>query len=450
MHFDEARQRFDQLTTRWRQGQITQEQYVASVNELRVQDPSGTWWQLDPASGGWIFWNGSQWVPGAPPTAAVPGHRREPPRTSPVPADGKKIMDMKTFREISRTQPMSQRPQRWFDLFSILAGVVVAVLWFLYGSIRAGTEGFDLITPILLIGIPVMLALYRRRIDEILVSVQPFRRRIPRPLLIGLGVAVPFLTAFILYNVFNISQYPLLHWNIIAGTLLCYVIVRDPALAPEGSGGTGMNGRLPALIILVCCLCVTSVMADDCERDPFNAQDCLRTAGYAQLLAGVVSATSGIFVNFPSFIQAVQPSGGRAGSHEVHDWKQQNEDEFQRFVDKGREGYHYDKDQDAWIKDSELVNLERQRTQQLAELNELRREHDQRVKNQQKNIFNTAAGALAPFRGSDIDNAAQTLKEEQQKLAEENARIKEMEGEIQNLDNEISFQRTRQQFHQQK
>jgi hypothetical protein len=443
MEFDEAQQRFARLTARMNQGQITEEQYRTQVNELRVQDPSGTWWQPDPDSGGWIFWDGSAWVPGTPPKGAKPaqGPRSEPQKNQPVPSGGSTFMDMKTFQEISRNQPLSRRPQKWFDLLSILAGVAVAVLWFLYGSIRAGTEGFDLITPILLVGIPVMLAIYRRRIDDVLVPVQPFRQRFSRPLLIGLGIATPFLTAFILFNVFGISNYALLHWNIIIGTLLSYAILREPVLAGSGSNGPRMNGRLPTLLILICCLCIASVAADDCERDPLNAQDCLRTAGYAPIIAGVVSATAGIFVNIPAFVQAVQPQGGRVGTHEVHDWRQKNDEEFQNFVDRKREGYHYDSEQDAWVKESELEQMQQERTRKQQELDELQRLHDKRVENQRKNIFGAALGALAPQSSADMDKAAQTLKQEQQNLAEENEKIKKLSTEIEDLDDRITAQK---------
>ncbi|KQC03573.1 MAG: hypothetical protein APR53_00990 [Methanoculleus sp. SDB] len=444
MDFDEAQQRFARLTTQRSQGQIPEDRYRTQVNELRVQDPSGTWWQPDPDSGGWIFWDGSAWVPGTPPKRAAPAQKPRPeaPRSQPVPEGGGTFMDMKTFREISRTQPLSQRPQKWFDLLSILGGIVVAVLWFIYGSIRASTEGFDFVTPILLIGIPVMLALYRSRIDDVLVSIQPVRQKFSRPLLIGFAIATPFLTAFLLFNVLGFSNYALLHWNIILGTLLSYAIVREPVLASGGFTRPGMNGRLPMLMILVCCLCVTAVMADDCEKDPLNAQDCLRTAGYAQMLAAVVSATSGIFVNFPTFVQAVQPQGGP-----MDQWRQKNEDDFQKFVDKKREGLHYDKEKDAWVADSELNKLQQQRTQKQHELDELQKLHDKRVKNQKKNLINASVGAAA---GGDADKAAQILKQEQQALADENARIRQMQAEIQKLDSEISYQQTRQQFHQQK
>ncbi|HDR73129.1 MAG TPA: hypothetical protein ENN85_04365 [Methanoculleus sp.] len=161
----------------------------------------------------------------------------------------------------------------------------------------------------------------------------------------------------------------------------------------------------------------------------------------------MVSATSGLFVNVPAFIQAVNPPGGRVGSYEVHDWRQRNEADFDTFVEKQREGYHYDKNLDAWVKDSELDKLQQQRHQKQQELDALQKLHDKRVKNQKKNLINAAAGAMV---GGDADKAAQVLKQEQQQLAEENARIKQLNDDINKLDSEISYQKTRQDFHQQK
>ncbi|MDG6256953.1 MAG: hypothetical protein QCH35_05065 [Methanomicrobiaceae archaeon] len=449
MNFEEARKRFARLTAQRKSGQISEEQFTATVNELRVLDASGVWWQPDPATGGWISWNGTAWVRGTPPQGAPPaqGTRGSHAVASQPRTDEGTFMDLKTFREISHNKPIKERPQRWFDLLSILAGVVTAVLWSLYMSVRASSEGFDFMTPLLLIGIPVVLALYRGRIDEMLLPLQPLRKRLPRLVLLGLGIAMPFLTAFILFNVFGVSNYALLHWNLIIGILLSYAVVREPVLASGGGNRPRMAGRVPLMLLLVCILCVTGAMADDCERDPLNAQDCLRTAGYAQMIAGVVSATSGLFVNVPAFIQAVNPSGGRAGSYEVHDWRQRNETEFDTFVDKKREGYHYDENLDAWVQDSELENLQQQRNQKQQEIDELQKLHDKRVKNQKKNLINATAGALV---GGDADKAAQVIKQEEQKLAEENARIKQLNDDINKLDSEISYQKTRQDFHQQK
>jgi len=197
MDFSEAQRALQNLNARKMRDDISVQQYAAELNRLRVQDNSGRWWQPDPTSGAWLVWNGSTWQPGVP--------------AAPDAAAGKKLMDMQEFREISRTQPWHKRPQKWWDLFSILGGCVSAVIWFLYSGVRSNVEGFDLISPFLMIGIPVFMVTYRTQLDDMLISLQPHRKKFPKLLLVGAGIAVPFLTAFLLYNLFSVRQYSLMH-----------------------------------------------------------------------------------------------------------------------------------------------------------------------------------------------------------------------------------------------
>ncbi len=61
-------------------------------------------------------------------------------------------------------------------MLSILGGVTTAVIWFLYGSLR---EGFDSVSAILMIAIQVVPVLFRSNIDDLLVPVQPQRKKSP-------------------------------------------------------------------------------------------------------------------------------------------------------------------------------------------------------------------------------------------------------------------------------
>ncbi|MDT8357374.1 MAG: hypothetical protein RQ758_02595 [Methanomicrobiaceae archaeon] len=316
MNFEEARKRFARLTAERTHGQISEVQYSAAVNELRVADSSGVWWQPDPSTGEWIFWNGTRWETGDPPlkeTEYAATKRRGEQGATPASKPGK--MDLKGFREMSRTTPASRRPQSWWDFLSVLGGVVAAALWFLYGSVRAGAEGFDFLTPIIMVGIPLILIRYRHKIDGLLTPVQPFRKRFPSPFRIGMGLAAPFLTAILLFNLFGISNYALMHANLLVGTFVSYAIVREPA--PRNGTITRPPGGATAalLILLLSCLCVSSVMADDCLEDPLNANDCLRTSGTAEGLAGIGAATLSVLVNGPTILQGFSGVGaGAAGA----------------------------------------------------------------------------------------------------------------------------------------
>lgn len=67
MTFEEAAGRYAELRTQLQDGRLDFADFQAAVARLTVVDPNGEWWQIDPASGEWLRWNGSAWVrPGAP------------------------------------------------------------------------------------------------------------------------------------------------------------------------------------------------------------------------------------------------------------------------------------------------------------------------------------------------------------------------------------------------
>jgi hypothetical protein len=52
---------------------ISPDEFTKRVNELRLQDASGIWWQINQADGSWLHWNGNAWAAGIPnPAAALP------------------------------------------------------------------------------------------------------------------------------------------------------------------------------------------------------------------------------------------------------------------------------------------------------------------------------------------------------------------------------------------
>ncbi len=319
MDFTEAQQKRSELATQLRNGQITTAQYTSAINALRVTDSSGRWWQPNPLEEGWLVWDGKAWQtesPGSTGLQAVPAQQSRDFNQK------TQLMSVDEFKKISREVPLAQRPQKWWDLLSILGGVAAAVIWFLYGGLR---EGFDSISAFLMIVMPVALVIFRSNIDSILVPVQPQRKKFPRVLLIGLGLAAPFLTAWILYNIFYISQYPLMQANIIIGTLVSYVIVRDPVVSGSNSQRSRpftATGVSIILCVMIISLLVVPVMADDCTRDPLNAQDCLRTPGFAEIMAGLVAAILAGLINGPiilqTFLQNIANSASPAGQSVIN------------------------------------------------------------------------------------------------------------------------------------
>jgi hypothetical protein len=220
------------------------------------------------------------------------------------------MMDLKTFRQVSKDVPLAKRPQKWWDLLSIIGGVVAAVIWIIYSGMSPTGGGFDLLTVILMIALPVALVWFRGPIDGLLLPIQPTRKKVPKLVLVGAGIVIPFLTAFILYNIFNIANYPLIQWNLIIGTLCSYILVRDPVLA-TGTQPPGISGRpTMTLIVVMISLLFIPVLADDCASDPTRAEDCLRTPGFAELISGTAAAGLSILVNGPIIIQTVAAGAG--------------------------------------------------------------------------------------------------------------------------------------------
>jgi hypothetical protein len=180
--------------------------------------------------------------------------------------------------------------------------VAAAAIWFLYSSASPRSEGLDLITPLLMVGIPFVLVTFRKDIDNLLVPIQPHRQRLSKLVLAGMSIAVPFLTAFILYNVFRISQYPLMHWNILIGSLASYALVREPVLAKEYRPPAGRNLKIPLFLLAFTYICIAVVSADHCMTDPLNAQDCLRSSGFGEVIAGLGSEAIALLINSPEFV----------------------------------------------------------------------------------------------------------------------------------------------------
>lgn len=71
--FTEAENQFRELQARVQRGEpLTEDQYQEELAKLMVQDDHGVFWSLEPGTGRWLFFNGTEWVPGTPPRPARP------------------------------------------------------------------------------------------------------------------------------------------------------------------------------------------------------------------------------------------------------------------------------------------------------------------------------------------------------------------------------------------
>ena len=208
-------------------------------------------------------------------------------------------MTIDEFKKIGRSAPPAERPREWWDLFSVLGGIAVGVVWFLYGSLRIGSEGVDLLSPILMVGLPFAISRFRTQIDGFLGPIQPYRARFSRTVLVGMSLATPFLTAFLLSSLLGVSNYPLMHWNLVLGTAVSYVLVRDPVAGGRPGGPPPTAALLLVAVAFVLWTVAVPVGADDFLTDPLNVQDGLRTPGFAPMIAGFVGAVIAGLINAP-------------------------------------------------------------------------------------------------------------------------------------------------------
>jgi hypothetical protein len=81
MDFKEAESKYFELKGRLDAGALTPAQFASEVANIRVQDDQGRYWALDASTGGWLQYDGAEWVPartpgGAPPAARPPARPR--------------------------------------------------------------------------------------------------------------------------------------------------------------------------------------------------------------------------------------------------------------------------------------------------------------------------------------------------------------------------------------
>ena len=73
MSFEEALAEYGRLRQAYNSGQLGAQDFAQRVQQLQVRDASGNYWAIDGASGGWLRYDGSSWVPGQPPIAQQGG-----------------------------------------------------------------------------------------------------------------------------------------------------------------------------------------------------------------------------------------------------------------------------------------------------------------------------------------------------------------------------------------
>lgn len=219
---DQVQSSYRRLLAQYNARQIPWEQLVAQVGQLRAQDPQGVWWTIEPRSGGWLRYDGHQWVPGQPqfsPPPKIPARSETSPPAQPA----------------SRGAGLSGLRARVIatPILALVPAVACGGLWFLYtflGTFKGeGLGGIDFITPIIIIGVPFLFWAFRKPINSILRPLDPILQPIPMPLRFGIVLATPILLGCACAYI-NSYGYGSLRLSSFVSILAAAVLTRKPGV----------------------------------------------------------------------------------------------------------------------------------------------------------------------------------------------------------------------------
>jgi len=179
-------QRYQQLRAMREAGRLSPQQFIAELQNLRWQDGNQFWWTINP-DGVFLRFDGQQWVP-AQPAQPAPMPAYPPPAVSfrPVQASPK-AQTAKTGRFLRTMAP----------ILAVILSLGCGGSWFLYtliGAYKSGNIwGIDWITPLIVTGLPLLFLVFRKPIDKLLLPLKPIIQGVPKPLRLGIALAVPLL-----------------------------------------------------------------------------------------------------------------------------------------------------------------------------------------------------------------------------------------------------------------
>jgi hypothetical protein len=200
---------FHQLRAQYHGGQISPQQFVEQVQRLQARDEAGNWWAIDPQTGEYLRYTGTQWVPAAPPGGPGGVPRSPEPVRAPQ----------------ARSGGGGCRGCLASPIMVGLLSFGTAAVWFAYTSLSPSSEGMDLTTPLAIGGVPFALRLFQKPIDRLLSPLYALLSKFPRPLLTGAAFALPLVFGY-LFTGSGGAGYGALRNSTIVSVLAGYVLTR--------------------------------------------------------------------------------------------------------------------------------------------------------------------------------------------------------------------------------
>jgi len=202
--FAQYQQRYLQLSSLRGTGQLSPQQFVAEVQKLRWQDSRKIWWTIT-TEGVFRRYDGKSWIP-VDTSQLIPSQPQAPAQPSPMPVQ-------QTVQHGYATSPkpaqISHKPQSkkssisslvaTFPFLAIIPSFLCGSLWFLYTFIGVfkyeGIGGIDFVTPLIMVGLPLIFLVLKKPIDQLLNPFKTYIQVIPKPFRLGICLAVPIFLA---------------------------------------------------------------------------------------------------------------------------------------------------------------------------------------------------------------------------------------------------------------
>ncbi len=210
-----------QLTADFQANRLDKASYSAALSRLKAMDAEKRWWACTPE--GWFVWyDGSRWIPREPGASAA----QPSVKSAPTASLGSEPVAPPTKLRQASWKKLASTP-----ILAMLPGVVVGGIWFLYTLLQiilGEPEGVDILTPMILTGVPLLLWLLRKPLDKLMLPLQKFHTSFPFALRIGIALALPILLGCGCSAISSYGYLPM-HLTALISTLFAYLMLHTPA-----------------------------------------------------------------------------------------------------------------------------------------------------------------------------------------------------------------------------